>query len=217
MSKGKGQKGADPRREERRCTQLAQLKERAATEPAPPRRERVEPVDISGNEHAYEPLLHAIESGLLMAWDERDGLLVDDEAERALRLVIAHYEGDVDRLSGADDIDLLADNVHLNIDAMLPAWPYERAEIIGGLRRVIESIRTHHDPGDPRAYFAFIADFIPVPEMAYPDPDTVHELQQQPLQPLQPSSQIWTPGAPALDPAPSPDRPGGLWLPGDNS
>jgi len=213
VSKGKGQKGADPRREERRRTQLAQLKERAATEPAPPRRERVEPVDISGNEHAYEPLLHAIESGLLMAWNERDGLLVDDEAERALRLVIAHYEGDTDRLSGADDIDLLADNVRLNIDAMLPSRPYTRAEIIGGLRRVIESVRTHHDPGDPRAYFAFIAEFIPVPEMQYPDPDTVRELQSQPLQP---SSQIWTPGAAALDPAPSPDRPGGLWLPGDN-
>ncbi len=244
MSKGKGQKGADPRREERRRTQLAQLKERAATEPAPPRRERVEPVDISGNEHAYEPLLHAIESGLLIAWNERDGLLVDDEAERALRLVIAHYglvkdlvpdleppfqaglrgengkllfnepyEGDTDRLSGADDIDLLADNVRLNIDAMLPSRPYTRAEIIGGLRRVIESVRTHHDPGDPRAYFAFIAEFIPVPEIQYPDPDTVRELQSQPLQP---SSQIWTPGAAALDPAPSPDRPGGLWLPGDN-
>jgi len=214
MSKGKGQKGADPRREERRRTQLAQLKERAATELAPQRRERVEPVDIRWNEHAYEPLLHAIESGLLAAWDERDGLLVDDEAERALRLVITHYEGDADRLSGAADIDLLADHVRRNISAMLPAWPYTRAEIIGGLRRVIESVRTHHDPGDPRAYFAFITDFIPAPEMAYPDPDTVRELQSQPLQP---SSQIWTPGASTRDPAPSSGRPGGLWLPGDNS
>jgi len=208
MSKGQGQKGADPRREERRRSQLAQLKERAATEPAPPRRERVEAVDIKWNEHAYEPLLHAIESGLLMGWDERDGLLVDDEAERALRLVIARYEGDAYRLSGAADVDLLADNVCLNLEAMFPAWPYGRAEIIGGLRRVIESVRTHHDPGDPRAYFAFIADFIPAPEMAYPDPDTVRQLQ--------PSSQIWTPGAPTLDPPPSSQRPGGLWLPGDN-
>ena len=216
MSKGKGPKGANPRREERRRAQLAHLKERAATEPPPSRRERVAPVDFGGKEHAYEPLLHAIESGLLLAWNERDGLLVDDEAERALRLVITRYEGDPDRCSGAADIDLLADHVSRNIAATLGSWPYERAEIIGGLRRVIESVRTHHDPGDPRAYFAFIAEFIPVPEMPYPDPDTVRELQQRPSQPLQPASHIWTPGASTLDPAPSSDRPGGLWLPGDN-
>ncbi len=208
MSKGKGAKGADPRREERRKAQLAGLRERAAVEPAPPPREHIEPVDIAGKEEKYEPLLHAIESGLVVAWDARDGLLVDDEAERALRLLIARYEGDTSRRSGSADVDLLADRVTHRIDLLFRRQSFSRAEVIGCLRRVVESVRTHHEAANPRAYFEFVADFIPDPGEQYPAP-------------VGPSSTLlWTPGgAPTSPPLPRPPapprRPGGLWLPGD--
>ena len=210
MSKGKGQKGADPRREERHRAQLAALRERAATEPAPPPHERIEPIDITGKEEKYEPLLHAIESGLVAGWDARDSLLVDDEAERALRLLIVRYEGDADRRSGSADVDLLADHVGRNIELLLRRQSFSPAEIVGGLRRVVESVRTHHDAANPRAYFEFVADFIPDPALPYPET----------VSPIPSSSLIWTPGGPPPTPppparAPPSRRPGGLWLPGD--
>jgi len=207
MSKGKGNKGADPRREERRRAQLAQLRERAAAEAPAPRREHIEPADVKGNEQKYEPLLYAIESGLVAGYDEREALLMDDEAERALRLLIARYEGDTARRSGSADVDLLAARVDRNIDLLVRRQSFSPAEIIGGLRRVIESVRTHHDAGDPRAYFEFVSDFILAPEIPYAD-------LADPS-----SSQLWTPGGgqPVAPPPapPTPSRPSGLWLPGD--
>jgi len=212
VSKGKGQKGADPRREERHRAQLAALRERAATEPAPPPHERIEPIDITGKEEKYEPLLHAIESGLVVGWDARDSLLVDDEAERALRLLIVRYEGDADRRSGSADVDLLADRVTHRIDLLSRRQFFSRAEIIGCLRRVVDSVRTHHEGANPRAYFEFVADFIVDPEEPYPTPTG-----PSPSPSLSP---IWTPGGRAVQPpAPSrtldPPRRSGLWLPGD--
>lgn len=209
MSKGKGHKGADPKRDERRRAQFAAMQQRAATEPAPQRREHIAPVEMSGDEGKYQPLLYAIESGLLVAYQDSDGLIVDDEAERALRLLIARYEGDTERRSGSADVDAMADRVHHNVEALFQREGIiSRAEIIGGLRRIIESVRLHHDPANPRAYFAFIGDFFPAPEEPYPDT-------------VQPSSSglLWTPGAPAAPPpVPEPARrPSGLWLPGDKS
>ena len=214
MSKDNGQKGADPRREERRRAQLAALRERAATEPAPPPREHIEHVDISGKEEKYEPLLHAIESGLVAAWDARDGLLVDDEAERALRLLIARYEGDADRRSGSADVDLLADRVTHRIDLLFRRQFFSRAEIIGCLRRVVDSVRTHHEGANPRAYFEFVADFIVDPEEPYPAPAGASSPSASSPSP------IWTPGGLPAQPiapprTPDPPRRSGLWLPGD--
>lgn len=208
-AKGKGRHADDARRVARRQAQLASLQQRAATDNATrPRREHIAPVDIEGNEQRYEGLLLAIESGLVEAYRERRELPIDDEAERALRLLIARFEGDAERRSGSPDVDAMADRVNHNIDLYFRRNALlSRAEIIGAIRRVIGSIATHHDAANPRAYFEFVGDFIfdvagtGAAEQAPPRTD----------------SGIWLPGqSPREDvPEETPSRPGGLWLPGD--
>src|SRR5947199_6785064 len=156
-SKTKGRKGS----EERRRAQMAMLEERAAAPPPGPRREHIQAVDVTAHEEKYEPFLRAIEDGLTAVYDERNHLPIDDEAERALRLLIARFEGDSGRRSGSPDVDALADGVNHNIDLYFRRNALlSRAEIIGAIRRVIASIATHHDAANPRAYFEFVGDFI---------------------------------------------------------
>ncbi len=194
----------------RRRAQLAALQQRAAAQPAPPpRREHIAPIDVEGQEQRYEPLLLAIESGLVQVYQERNSLPVDEEAERALRLLIARFEGDTERRSGSPDVDALADGVSHNIDLYFRRNALlSRAEIIGCVRRVLGSISTHHDPANPRAYFEFVKEFVR---------EAVGESAQEQA-PVRTGSGIWLPGQSQREEPPqdtAPRHPGGLWLPGD--
>src|SRR2546421_2531825 len=115
MSKTKGRKGSA----ERRRAQMALLEQRAAAPPPGPRREHIEPVDVKANEEKYEPFLRAIEDGLIEVYEQRNQLPIDDEAERALRLLIAYFEGDSGRRSRSPDVDALHDAVKRNIEKLL--------------------------------------------------------------------------------------------------
>jgi len=206
MSKG-NKKTKDPGREERRRAQFAALQRRAAEAPVETTRERIEPVDVTGDEAAYDPMLFAIESGLVEVYDARDGLPVDEEADRALRIVIARVEGDTERRAGRADTDAMADAVYRNIGLSLRRDSLlSRAEIVGCLRRVIDSIRNWHVRENPRAYFAFVVDVVRANQAAR------RELADST------DSPIWTPGrtGPSSTERPTgPPRPSGLWLPGD--
>lgn len=204
MSKMKGRKGS----EERRRAQFAALQERAASEPAPePRREHIQPVDVTNQEEKYEPLLLAIESGFVEVYEERHHLPVDTDAEHAARLLIARFEGDSGKRSGSPDVDALADAANRHIELLFRRHPLlSRAEIIGCLRRIITSVRTWHEPGNPRAYLEFVREFV-------------HERvrEQQEDGPERNASGLWVPGQQRQDEEQqAPRRPGGLWLPGDS-
>lgn len=205
MSKVKGRKGS----EERRRAQFAALQERAASEHAPePRREHIQPVDVTNQEEKYEPLLLAIESGFVEVYEERHHLPVDADAEHAARLLIARFEGDSGKRSGSPDVDALADAANRHIELLFRRHPLlSRAEIIGCLRRIINSVHTWHDPGNPRAYFEFVRDYV-----LQSTPDT------QEAGPTRNASGIWVPGQERHDDEAetAPRRPGGLWLPGDS-
>ena len=207
MSKAKGRAG-DARRDQRRRSQFAALQERASSEPAAGgRREHIHAVDITGQEQKYEPFLLAIESGLVEAYRDRDKLPVDDEAERALRLVITRFEGDSSQRSGSPDVDALADRITRNVESFFRRHPLlSRAEIVGCLRRVISSIHFHHAPANPRAYLDYIGDVIAEMDQA---------AEPAPTSSRSPSG-LWTPGQglPSSQPE-APRRPGGIWLPGD--
>ncbi len=206
MSKGK-QKTKDPAREERRRAQFAALQRRAAEAPAETTRERIEPVDVTGDEAAYDSMLFAIESGLVEVYDGRDGLPVDAEADRALRVVIARVEGDTERRAGSPDTDAMADAVYRNIGLSLSRDSLlSRAEIVGCLRRVIDSIRNWHVRENPRAYFDFVVDVVRANQA----------VRRELAEPT--DSPIWTPGRtrPSSAERPTgPPRRSGLWLPGD--
>ena len=206
MSKGK-QKTKDPVREERRRAQFAALQRRAAEMPVETTRERIEPVDVTGDEAAYDPMLFAIESGLVEVYDAREGLPVDAEADRALRVVIVRVEGDTERRAGSPDTDAMADAVYRNVQLSLSRDSLlSRAEIVGCLRRVIDSIRNWHVPENPRAYFDFVVDVV----------RANHAVRRELAEPT--DSPIWTPGQsrPSSPERPTgPPRPSGLWLPGD--
>ncbi len=206
MSKG-NKKTKDPGREERRRTQFAALQRRAAEAPAETTRERIEPVDVTGDEALYDPMLFAIESGLVEVYDARDGLPVDAEADRALRVVIARVEGDTERRAGSPDTDAMADAVYRNVQLSLRRDSLlSRAEIVGCLRRVIDSIRNWHARENPRAYFDFVVDVVRANQAA----------RRELADPA--DSPIWTPGrtGPSSTERPTgPPRPSGLWLPGD--
>lgn len=211
MSK-KGHKDAEVR-EERRRAQFAALQQRVAAEPQPSaRREHIQPVDIEKNEQKYEPLLLAIESALVEVYDERSHLPIDDEAERALRLMIARFEGDSERRSGSPDVDAMADHVNRNIETFFRRHSLlSRAEIIGCLRRIISSIATWHTPDNPRAYFDFVGDFVRRANRGTERDSSV----------ARSASGLWIPGQKAphdedeAAEAAAPRRPGGLWVPGD--
>ncbi|SRR5579883_300844 len=206
MSKGnqksrKVRAGAQRAREE-----FAALQKRAAAEPAAaPRREHITPVDISRKEREYEPLLFAIESALVEVYEERNQLIIDDEAERALRLAIARFEGDRDRRTGSPDVDAMADRIMQHIERFFRRNALvSRAEIIGCLRRIIDSISTWHTAENPRAYFDFVTDFVHRAEPEKPAPGP---------------SGLWVPGqeraAEERDEREEAGhrRPSGLWVP----
>lgn len=206
MSKGKSHKGDEGRRK----AQFAALQQRAAAAPPATRREHIQAVDITHNEEKYEPLLFAIESGLVEVYEERNHLPIDDEAERAVRLLIARFEGASDRRSGSADVDAMADRANRNIELLFRRHPLlSRAEIVGCLRRVISSIATWHTPDNPRAYFEFIGDFV---RRASRETAPTESATRS-------ASGLWVPGqkqpADEEDEAEAPHRPGGLWLPGD--
>ena len=206
MSKASKHKATPAQREKRREAQFAALQQRAA-EPVPgSRHEHIQGLDISNQEEKYEPLLFAIESGLVAVYVERGRLPIDDEAERALRLLIARFEGDSDRRSGSPDVDALADGANRNIEQLFRRSPLlSRAEIIGCLRRVIASIHTWHTPENPRAYFEWVIDFVQARE----------EAARPRSEGLLTPTGLWTPSQPRQDQQQTPSRPGGLWLPGD--
>lgn len=203
MSKAKGHKGGA----ERRRTQIAALRQRAASEQAPAKREHIAPVDVTEQEMKYEPLLLAIESGLIEVYEARDLLPIDDDAERAARLLIARFEGDSGRHAGSPDVDAMADAANRNIELLFRRHPLlSRAEIIGCLRRIIASIHTWHESGNPRAYLEFVRDFV-----------HEREREQQEPGPVRDASGLWVPGQQRPnDEQEAPRRPGGLWVPGDS-
>lgn len=209
MSKGSKHKGhtADARREERRRAQYESLQRAAAHAPAPPptHREHIEGLDLKGREQYYYPLLHAIESALVAVYEERDELLVDEDAERAVRVVIMRVEGDAERRAGSPDADALADRVHGNLIAL--GDRFTPAEVVGALRRILDSIHTWHTLEDPRSYFEFISEYVPPVE--WPDED--------PAAMPAPGSPLWVPGQTraAQEVRPAPRRPGGLIVPGE--
>src|SRR5437762_10369548 len=206
-SKTKGRKGS----EERRRAQMAMLDERAAAPPPGPRREHIQAVDVTAHEEKYEPFLRAIEDGLTAVYDERNHLPIDDEAERALRLLIARFEGDSGRRSRSPDVDALADAVNRNIELFFRRQSLlSRAEIIGCLRYIITSIANHRAPGNPRAYFAWVSQLVHERERA---------AQRHVAGERRPSG-LWVPGQPEPSEEEEeeevpPRRPGGLWVPGD--
>ncbi len=203
MSKAKGRKGS----EQRRHAKFSALQQRAASEPAPARREHITPVDVTEQEMKYEPLLLAIESGFMEVYEERGLLPIDDDAEQAARVLIARFEGDTGRHTGSPDVDAMADAANRNIELLFRRHPLlSRAEIIGCLRRIITSVRTWHEPGNPRAYLEFVREFV-------------HERvrEQQEAGPERSASGLWVPGQQRHDEQQeAPRRPGGLWLPGDS-
>lgn len=204
MSKVRGHKGS----EERRRAQFQALQQRAAGEPAAPKREHIKPVDITDQEEKYEPFLLAVESGFVDVYEARDHLPIDDEAERAVRVLIARFEGDSGHRSGSPDVDALADAANHNIELLFRRYPLlTRAEIIGCLRRLIASIHTWHAPGNPRAYFEFIRDYVL--QRAAGDQDD--------REPARSPSGLWIPGQTRshVEEEHHPRRPGDLWLPGD--
>lgn len=208
MSKGSSKhKAAPAQREKRREAQLAALRQRAAAEPDPgTRREHIQGIDITNNEEKYEPLLFAIETGLVEVYVERGHLPIDNEAERALRLLIAHFEGDSDRRSGNPDVDALAGAANRNIEALFRRGPLlSRAEIIGCLRRVISSIHTWRSADNPRAYFEWVLPFLEAREQA------ARPRAEGAVTP----TGLWIPGQEPPQRHDAPQRPGGLWLPGD--
>lgn len=205
MSKG-SKKAAQAQREKRREAQFAALQQRAAAKAPGQRHEHIQGIDITANEEKYEPLLFAIESGLVEVYEERQGLLIDTEAERALRLLIARFEGDTARRSGSVDVDALCDAANRNIERLFRRSPLlSRAEIIGCIRRIITSIHTWRSPENPRAYFEWVRDFIH---------EVARESQPRSGDTLS-ASGIWTPGQEQAERLEAPRRPGGLWLPGD--
>lgn len=206
MSKASKHKVTPAQREKRREAQFAALHQRAAETVPGARHGHIQGIDISNQEEKYEPLLFAIESGLIEVYVERGRLPIDDEAERALRLLIARFEGDTDRHSGSRDVDALADRANRNIELLFRRSPLlSRAEIIGCLRRVIASIRTWHTPENPRAYFEWVIDFAQAREQAA-RPGSEGTLT---------TTGLWTPGEARQQQQQAPSRPGGLWLPGD--
>ena len=202
MSKTKGRKGSA----ERRRAQMAMLEQRAAVPPPSPRREHIQAVDVKANEEKYEPFLRAIEEGLIEVYEERTQLPIDDEAERALRLLIARFEGDSGRRSRSPDVDALADAVNRKIELLFRRHALlSRAEIIGCLRYIITSIANHHAPGNPRAYFEWARQVVHQRERA----------AQRHVGGEQPASGLWVPGQAEPREEEVPRRPGGLWVPGD--
>ena len=205
MSKTKGRKGSA----ERRRAQMAMLEQRAATPPPGPRREHIQAVDVTAHEEKYEPFLRAIEDGLATVYEERNHLPIDDEAERALRLLIARFEGDSARRARSADVDALADAVNRKIELLFRRHPLlSRAEIIGCLRYIITSIANHRAPGNPRAYFEWVGQVVHERERAA-QRDSGGERR---------TSGLWVPGQPEPredDEEVGPRRPGGLWVPGD--
>src|SRR5437763_14290687 len=203
MSKTKGRKGSA----ERRRAQMAVVDRGAAAPPPRPRREHIQAGDGKANEEKYEPFLRAIEEGLIEVYDERNQLPIDDEAERALRLLIARFEGDSARRARNPDVDALADAVNRKIELLFRRHPLlSRAEIIGCLRYVITSIATHRVPGNPRAYLAWSRQLVHQRERA----------AQRQVGGEQRTSGLWVPGQPEpREEEVAPRRPGGLWVPGD--
>ena len=183
------------------------LEQRAAAPLPSPRREHIQAVDVTANEEKYEPFLRAIEEGLIEVYEERDQLPIDDEAERALRLLIARFEGDSARRARSADVDDLADAVNRKIEVLFRRHPLlSRAEVIGCLRYIIASIATHHVPGNPRAYFEWARQVVHQRERA----------AQRPVGGEQRASGLWVPGqAEPREEEVAPRRPGGLWVPGD--
>src|SRR5919201_644041 len=196
--KTKGRKG----REGRRRGHVALREQRAAVRPQGPRREHIEAVDVKANEEKYEPFLRAIEEGLIEVYEERNQLPIDDEAERALRLQIARFEGDSARRARSPDVDALADAVNRKIELLFRRHPLlSRAEIIGCLRYIITSIATHRVPGNPRAYFAWARQVVHQRERA----------AQRHVGGEQHASGLWVPGQAEPREEEGPRRPGGLW------
>jgi hypothetical protein len=174
--------------------------------PPTPRREHIQAVDVKANEEKYEPFLRAIEEGLIEVYEERNQLPIDDEAERALRLLIARFEGDSARRSRSADVDALADAVNRKLELIFRRHPLlSRAEIIGCLRYIIASIATQHVPGNPRAYFEWARQVVHKRERA----------AQRHVGGEQRASGLWVPGQPQPGEEVAPRRPGGLWVPGD--
>jgi hypothetical protein len=204
MSKTKGRKGSA----ERRRAQMAMLEQRAAVPPPSPRRAHIQAVDVKAHEEKYEPFLRAIEEGLSEVYEERNQLPIDDEAERALRLLIARFEGDSARRSRSPDVDALADAVNRKIELLFRRHPLlSRAEIIGCLRYIITSIANHRDPGNPRAYFEWARHVVQERERA----------AQRHVGGERHTSGLWVPGQPEpREEEVAPRRPGGLWVPGDS-
>jgi len=188
---------------------MALLEQRAAAPPPGPRREHIQAVDVTAHEEKYEPFLRAIEEGLTAVYEERNHLPIDDEAERALRLLIARFEGDSGRRSRSPDVDALADAVNRNIELFFRRQSLlSRAEIIGCLRYIITSIANHRAPGNPRAYFAWVSQVVHERERA---------AQRHVAGERRPSG-LWVPGQPEPSEEEEevpPHRPGGLWVPGD--
>jgi hypothetical protein len=203
MSKTKGRKGSA----ERRRAQMAMLEQRAAAPPPRPRREHIQAVDVTANKEKYEPFLRAIEEGLIEVYEERNQLPIDDEAERALRLLIARFEGDSARRSRSPDVDALADAVNRKIELLFRRHPLlSRAEIIGCLRYIITSLANHRAPGNPRAYFEWARHVVDERERA----------AQRQAGGERRTSGLWVPGQPEpREEEVAPRRPGGLWVPGD--
>ena len=205
MSKTKGRKGSA----ERRRAQMAMLEQRAAAPPPRPLREHIQAVDVKANEEKYEPFLRAIEEGLSEVYEERKPLPIDDEAERALRLLIARFEGDSTRRSRSPDVDALADAVNRNIELLFRRHPLlSRAEIIGCFRYIITSIANHRAPGNPRAYCEWARHVVHERERA----------AQRQLGGERHTSGLWVPGQPEpREEEVAPRHPGGLWVPGDST
>ena len=189
---------------------MALLEQRAAASPPGPRREHIQAVDVKANAEKYEPFLRAIEETLAQVYQERDQLPIDDDAERALRLLIARFEGDSARRSRSSDVEALADAVNHSIELLFRRHPLlSRAEIIGCLRYIITSIATHRASHNPRAYFEWAS-------------RVVHEREQAALRHAggeRRTSGLWVPGQPEPreDEEEAPRRPGGLWVPGDRA
>ena len=188
---------------------MAMLEQRAAAPPPRPRREHIQAVDVKANEEKYEPFLRTIEEGLTEVYEERNRLPIDDDAERALRLLIARFEGDSGRRSRSPDVDALADTVNRHIELFFRRHALlARAEIIGCLRYVIASIANHRASGNPRAYFEWIGHVVHDRERA----------AQRHARVERRTSGLWVPGQPEpgeQEEEVAPRRPGGLWVPGD--
>jgi len=205
MSKTKGRKGSA----ERRRAQIAMLEQRATAPPPGPRREHIQAADVKANAEKYEPFLRAIEETLTEVYQERNHLPIDDDAERALRLLIARFEGDSARRSRSSDVDALADAVNRSIELLFRRHPLlSRAEIIGCFRYIITSIANHHASTNPRAYFEWASRVVHERERA----------AQSQAGGERRTSGLWVPGQPEPheeEEEVAPRRPSGLWVPGD--